>query len=644
MLDLIAAAFVRGLNIFFHVMPMRFNLWLGRQFGTLVYLMSGRRSNIAYANLKAAFRGEKSPGELKRVTKNSYKNMAQVFVEIMSMTKVDKAYTDKYVRINNLERIETASKHPGGMILISAHFGNWELSTATSAIKGFPIYMLTRDQKMRRLNELLNTLRELKGNQVIRKGTDVKNIFRVLKEGKSVGMLADQNAGSGGELIEFFARPASTAVGPYRIAQKCGSVILPAFIHRVKGPYQELQLEELMFPQKGEDIKPFMLEYNKLLEKHIRAYPDQWLWMHKRWKLTTSKTIMILDDGKKGHLNQSLAVLEQIKRYRKDGGYKSGDIRAEIVPVRFKNGAAKVLFNAMSCFFSSGCQGCLKCLKAALTPDSYNEAVSRYADVIISCGSSLFGVNKMLKMENNARNVSVLDPGRLNRRAFNLVIMPRHDGRGGGAEAENAAVTDLAPNLITPERLKEVRDNNRDLTAGKKCIGVLFGGDNACFAFTEAFAGRIMDAIKKACAEMNGKYFVTTSRRTPGDVDAFMERSSVKDPMCLKFVSGIKDKDPGTVENLLAVSDVIAVSGESISMVSEAVSSGKPVLVFMPDKKTGRETKYEKFAASLSGRGFVRIVRPSDMAGEIRDAITRKTIFALPEDNEKIYGKLYKLF
>jgi KDO2-lipid IV(A) lauroyltransferase len=154
LLDLVASFLVRGINIFFHIMPIRFNLWLGRRFGAMMYILSGRRAKITYANLKAAFWAEKTPQEINRITKSAYRNMAQTFAEILSMTKCDKRYIDKYVVIHNPERIKQASENPRGAIFTSAHFGNWELVTAVSAMIGFPLHLLVREQKMERLNEL----------------------------------------------------------------------------------------------------------------------------------------------------------------------------------------------------------------------------------------------------------------------------------------------------------------------------------------------------------------------------------------------------------------------------------------------------------------------------------------------------------
>ena len=640
-MDLIASYLVRILNIFFHIMPISFDLWIARRLGAVAYALSGKRKRIAYANLKAAFCREKTPRELKKITWNTYINMAQTFVEILAMTKMDAAYIDKYVILHDKDRIDRAAENPKGMMFVSAHLDNWELSTVVSFFIDHPLYLLARDQKMKRLNELLNRLREVKGNFVIRKGTDIKNIFKVLHQGKSVGILADQNAGVNGKLLNFFGRDASCPIGPYRIAQKSGAWILPSFMERVKGPYHELYIEPHMIVEKDEDITQYMKEYNRLLEKHIRKSPDQWMWMHKKWKITPVKYVVVLDDGKKGHLKQSLAVVDQMKRYRESEDKRSEDLKVEVVRVEFKDKKAKTMFNIRSPFFGARCQGCLKCMKRALTADSYMELTQKYADIIVGCGSNVSGVNRLLKIENNARNLAILDPGVLLRNKFDVVVMPKHDfDKTRGKKDENIVVTDLAPNTI--ETFPKINSDER------KCIGLLFGGDNPHFCFTGKLAGKVVKGVKNVCEEEGALSYVTTSRRTPKVAEEKLAEELENDSHCIEFISGKNDTDEYTVEKILKRSYVVIVSGESISMVSEAVSSGRKVLVFMPEKRVEKVTKYEKFLKNLSDKGYIKLIEPDNVAQEIKRVISEaeesfdKT--QIEEDKKRVREKMYKLF
>ncbi|MGB3242082.1 MAG: ELM1/GtrOC1 family putative glycosyltransferase [Candidatus Omnitrophota bacterium] len=644
--DLLASLMVRVVNVLFHLMPIRLNLWLARRLGVLAYYLSGRRKQIAYANLKAAFSKEKTPYEIKHIAKNVYVQAAQTFAELLSLTKVNTQYLEKYIKFRHRDRLEKASKNSKGLIFISAHFGSWELMIATSITIGHPLHILARDQKMKRLNELLHRIRESKGNTVIRKGMDIKNIFQVLRRGDSIGILGDQNAGPTGTLLDFFGRPASTAIGPYRFAQKTGAWVLPAFMHRVKGPYHEVVLEEPMIIGKNEDITPYAQAYNRLLEKHVREDPDQWFWMHKKWKMTPVKKIMVLDDDKKGHLKQSLAVVKQIKRYREKEGFSPDQTKVDIVDIKFKNKTAKAVLNFLSPFFTSRCQGRMWLLKWALERESYKNAIERYGDVVISCGSALFSVNRLLKMENHARNLTVLDPGWLNRGKFDLVVIPRHDVSAKKAQAKNVIVTDLAPNLIRTAELEPFRDKMKAEQSLKYNvnIGLILGGDNPHYHFSEALSRSLTSGIKEACERLNGGLYVTTSRRTPDAAEAIMKDTFEADPRCMKFVSGKSDRDEHTVEKILAASDLILVSGESISMVSEAVSSGRPVLVFMPDKRKNRSTKYERFVKNLEEKKYLKLVDPEKIPQEAELAIGGKSEHALPEDDDRILEKMYKLF
>ena len=644
MLDLIASLAILAVNRVLHFLPMEFTLWVGRSFGGVVYLMSGKRKMVTYANLRAAFCHEKTPEELRALTKGSYTQVAQTFAELIAMTKVNDEYIDKYITIRNIDRALIAAKNPKGMLFVSAHFGNWEISSAVSAAKGVPLYILARDQKMKRVNDLFNWLRESKGSVVVRKGADVKRLIRMLREGRSVGLLADQNAGVNGKLLELFGRLASTAVGPYRLAQK-GAVILPAFIHRKKGPYHELILEEVISIEKDEDIVPYMEKYNRLLEKHVREDPEQWFWMHKKWKMNPVRKIIVLDDGKKGHLNQSMGIIREIIEYRESEGRDPENIKVKVIKVNFFSDRRKAAFKIIAPVFGRNCQGKLGLLRWALDRRSYEEMATNFADIIVSTGSSLACVNMMLKDENYGRNIAVLDPGALIRRKFNLIVIPRHDRRkelDEKAKAEsNIVVTELAPNMISA---KEMRGDVASSSDKKLNVGVLIGGDNKHFIFTEKLIKEVLFSAVEFCNKHEGVLHVTTSRRTPELVEKSAEDILSGSSVCKTFVRGSSDKDPGTVARIMKECDVLIVSLESISMVSESVSSGKRVLVFMPEKTSGKDTKYERFTRRLASLGYLALAESGEITKIAEDLLGRVEPAKEVEDGKHIREKLYRLF
>ncbi len=644
-IDYICAILVRIVSLIFHFLPIRFTLWLGRQCGIIVYLVNTDRRIIGYANLRAAFCGDKSPKELKRLTKGVYGNLTEGVFEILSLTKVIERYIDRYVEIVNAENMIKIADHPDGIIFLTAHFGNWELSGMVSSIKGFPIVVLAREQSMKRMDELINRLRESKGLQVIRKGITTKYIVKALHQGRIIGMVGDQNAGKMGVFVDFFGRPASTAPGTAKIASKTGAFILPGFIARIKGPYHKLILEEPIKIEKGEDITPHLERYNKLLEKYITMYPEQWLWLHKRWKTTPIKKVTVISDGKRGHLNQALALCREFKRYRGRSGYSFEDTQVEIVEVKFKNRFTKILLPLFGLFSSKNCQGCMRCLKLCLTRDSYENLIKRYSDVVISCGSSVACVNRFFSVENNAKSAVVMKPSILGLNKFDMAVLPRHDRKNGTANG-SVIVTDTVPNLIDEEYLKSSSKKISEVAKLEKPkrIGVLLGGDNSDFALTGNITKKLLKSTIDASRKLDADLLFTTSRRTPKVAENAVKAGLSSEKRCKLLVIANEKNIPYAVGGILGLCDVVVVSGESASMVSEAIQSEKRVIVFRLEKKKKKNSKFERMLRHLEEKGYIIIADAEELSGVIcRNFHTPKKERIPLQDSHNIYKYMWRL-
>ncbi len=641
MLDLIASLAVRFLNRLFSIIPVSAALWCGRRVGGFIFLLNRKRRLIAYANLKAAFAKEKDPGELRRILKRVYENIAQTFVEVLNLTKVSRRYVDTYVKVIHMERIRNAAESGKGVILLTAHFGNWELSSLVGAIEGFPMTVLARAQRMKRLDELLNRLRESKGCKVVRKGISVKFILRALRNREIVGMLADQDAGKKGVFVNFFGRPTSTASGAFEFARHTRSILLPNFIVRLRGPHHHLFLEDCIDVSSG-DTKAAVQKYMCLLEAYVRKYPDQWLWLHKRWKSTPLKKVLVLNDGRAGHFNQSMAVAREIQKARQLQGYAREDTEIITADVKFKNNFTKLFLSVCANLSSWRCHGCMRCLGACLVEESYSSLMRTYADFVISSGSSLAAVNVFMSRENNAKNIVIMKQGNVSVSRFSLAIIPRHDRP---RPRKNVVVTDIVPNLMDEERLASdgnALKNRLHVTDAPK-LGLLIGGDNPEYLLTEEIVREVIDGIFRAAERVNAEILLTTSRRTPRAVEEILRERLSGHPRCRLLVVANERNVSEAVGGILSLADVVVVSGESISMISEAVSSGKPVVVFNLKKTALKPTKHELSLKGLAGMGYIKVVEPRGLAPALEEIVLEKRPRQKPKDMETIREAVRRL-
>ena len=248
-----------------------------------------------------------------------FQNMGRMFMEVAAIPAIDRAYVDRYVRIapGSQERLDRELAKGKGVLFLTGHFGNWELIPVTGALYGYPTLVLAREQGWPKLNRMLTEYRESKGCRVVTKGFPVRDLIQGLKEGRIVGIVADQDGGKNGVLSPFFGRLASTAPGMIALALSTGAPVLPVFMVRTRGAEHSLIVEEpLEIPQgvtEQRRIQAGFDAYVKVVEKYIRRYPAQWLWLHRRWKTCPQKHILIFDDGKAGHFSQTRALAQRLQ-------------------------------------------------------------------------------------------------------------------------------------------------------------------------------------------------------------------------------------------------------------------------------------------------------------------------------------------
>lgn len=653
LIDYIAYLAVRVVGAMVRAMPLPASLWLARRFGDAVFFFNLKRRAIGYANLKAALGKRIPPCERTRIIRNEYRNLAMSLSEVLRFPSLDERYIKRYIEFENLGRIDEALAKGKGAIMLTAHFGNWELSSVAAAMKGYTTKVLAREQKYRRLYNLLNSYREITGCKVISKGMQTREIIKGLRQNEIIGMLIDQDGGKNGAYINFFGRPASTPQGAFAFSAKTGAEVLPAFSIKMPAGRNRIVVEERIEGAEREGLQ----EFSDRLALRIEEDPSQWLWMHKRWKSTPVRYAIILDDEKPGHLVQSRAALKQIEnilteryenlaRYNPEGAKLSEDafplLRYKIIKVRYKTRLSRFIMELCGAISNKRCQGCMRCLKLCATEETYNELMSTYADIVISCGAALLAPNILMKTENNARSVVVMKPNIFALSRFDLAVIPRHDRP---KEGKNVLLLDAALNLIDKTKLQDeaarlCKDANLKLERAL-VFGLLIGGDSKNFVMMPHRVKEAASGIKKLAERYNADILVTTSRRTSREVESVLKEEFKNYARCKLLLIANERNIAGAAAGILGLSSILIVSGDSVSMVSEAVQSGKYVVAFMPGSGVGN--KKTEFLSRLEKNGYIKTADSDKIDDAIVYLLENKPTVATLADNEKLRDALEKI-
>jgi KDO2-lipid IV(A) lauroyltransferase len=276
------------LGFIIRLLPLRLAQLTGRFIGSVGYLVARRRRGIAIDNLRHAF-PDKTQEEIKRIALGAFRNYAICISEFLWFPRLTPERMRKLVRVINVDLAEEVHSRGKGVVFVSGHFGNWELSAfAFAHFTGYPMAIIVQNQRNTLVNEVINRYRCLWGNSVVPMESSPREILKKLSEGQVVGILADQSAPMEGRYVDFFGRPAATHDGPAIFSLRTGAPLMFGFLVRRKNGKYELSYEEVPTSDLGGYSEQNVVELTRrhvaFLEKYVRQYPDQWLWMHRRWK------------------------------------------------------------------------------------------------------------------------------------------------------------------------------------------------------------------------------------------------------------------------------------------------------------------------------------------------------------------------
>jgi Kdo2-lipid IVA lauroyltransferase/acyltransferase len=255
----------------------------------LVYLLHVRLRIVGERNLAIAF-PEKSGRERRRILRRLFTGLGRQLAEFCLFPYYTQENVARVAVHDGIENYEAARARGKGVLFLTGHVGGWEIGSFVHSIVGYPMQIVVRELDNPYVNELVTRYRCLHGNKVVDKDEFARGLLAAMRNGETVGILMDTNmTPPQGVFVDFFGMPACTASGLARVALKTGAAVVPGFTlwDPQLGRYRVQLLPALELIRTGNDEADVVANtelFTKIIERYARRYPEQWLWVHRRWK------------------------------------------------------------------------------------------------------------------------------------------------------------------------------------------------------------------------------------------------------------------------------------------------------------------------------------------------------------------------
>ena len=271
------------------ILPRRLARGVGIALAQTVRILHRRLTHVGHRNLELAF-PEKSRAERDRILRGVFTSLGRLLTEFTKFPQYTKENVSKIAIYDGFENFESAEARGKGVIFLTAHLGGWEVGSFVHSLHGHPLHVLVRPLDNPYLDRLSTSYRTLHGGSVIGKDDFARGIISAMRNGETVGILMDTNmTPPQGVFVDYFGHLACTASGIARIAMKTECAVVPAFTiwDSGIGKYRirfEPAVPMLTTGETEADVVSNTQTLTKVIEKFVRKYPDQWLWVHRRWK------------------------------------------------------------------------------------------------------------------------------------------------------------------------------------------------------------------------------------------------------------------------------------------------------------------------------------------------------------------------
>ncbi len=271
--------------------PRRMIVKLAVPIGRLWWGLDRRHRQIALNNLRRAYAATYNERQVYAVARAAFVQLVRVALELPSLFKLNKSNLDSYTTFEGIENIAKVKKTGKGVLVFTAHLGNWELMALALTLKFKEnSHLLVRPLDFEPVDRVLSQLRKRTGNILLDKIRSARSIGKLLQKKETVSILMDQNASwYDGVYVPFFGLTACTHKGLALFANRYDAAVLPVFNIRLPDGRYKIMIDAPVELVRTEDISRDIVantaQFNRIIEKHIRMAPDNWLWVHRRWRL-----------------------------------------------------------------------------------------------------------------------------------------------------------------------------------------------------------------------------------------------------------------------------------------------------------------------------------------------------------------------
>jgi len=275
------------------ILPLKIGYGLAKFCSDIHYMFADKDRRFVRENLKVIF-PEKSRREIRRIRIRMARNFAKYLVDFFRFSKLDSEYVKKNIKIENAHFVTEALSKGKGVIILSAHLGNWELGAVVVALLGYPFWAVVLPHKHKYVDRFFNSQRESKGVKVIPLGKAARMCITVLKKNELLALVGDRDFTESGIAVDFFGKPSIFPKGPAALALNTGAVILPGFMVRNSDDSFTLWMDkpiecnppvgaERKLRFSDSDLMGVINQYKGVIESYIRKYPDQWYMFKRFW-------------------------------------------------------------------------------------------------------------------------------------------------------------------------------------------------------------------------------------------------------------------------------------------------------------------------------------------------------------------------